>query len=55
MALYNAILEQRPDLLAVLCEPFYYLRHTVMAVMTGRVGSQCFHFGEGHRPICCAC
>ena len=29
MALYNAILEQRLDLLAVLCEPFYYLRHTV--------------------------
>ena len=29
MALYNEILERRPDLLAVLREPFYYLRHTV--------------------------
>ena len=29
MALYNEILERRSDLLAVLREPFYYLRHTV--------------------------
>ncbi len=29
MALYNEIFERRPDLLAVLREPFYYLRHTV--------------------------
>jgi hypothetical protein len=28
-AVYNAILKRRPDLLAVLKQPFYYLRHTV--------------------------
>lgn len=49
MALYNAILEQRPDLLAVLCEPFYYLRHTVDG---GNDEPWCrqpvFSFCEGH-------
>ena len=49
MALYNAILEQRPDLLAVLCEPFYYLRHTVDG---GNDRPWCrqpvFSFCEGH-------
>ena len=49
MALYNAILEQRPDLLAVLCEPFYYLRHTVDG---GNDKPWCrqpvFSFCEGH-------
>ena len=29
MAIYNEILNRRPDLLNLLCEPFYYLRHTV--------------------------
>lgn len=29
MAVYEEIRRQRPDLLAVLMEPFYYLRHTV--------------------------
>jgi len=29
MAVYNEILRTRPDLLQVLMEPFYYLRHTV--------------------------
>ncbi len=29
MAVYNEILETRPDLLAVLMQPFYYLRHSV--------------------------
>jgi hypothetical protein len=29
MAVYNEILARRPDLLAILREPFYYLRHTV--------------------------
>ena len=28
-AIYNEILERRPDLLEVLMQPFYYLRHTV--------------------------
>ena len=28
-AIYNQILESRPDLLEVLMQPFYYLRHTV--------------------------
>jgi alpha-ketoglutarate-dependent taurine dioxygenase len=29
MAVYNEILRRRPDLLEILREPFYYLRHTV--------------------------
>lgn len=29
MSLYNEILQRRPDLLDVLCEPFYYQRHNV--------------------------
>ncbi|MEC9091601.1 MAG: TauD/TfdA family dioxygenase [Planctomycetota bacterium] len=29
VALYNAILQQRPELLEVLCEPYYYQRHNV--------------------------
>ena len=29
MAIYNEILNRCPDLLNLLCEPFYYLRHTV--------------------------
>ena len=29
MAVYDEILRERPDVLAVLTEPFYYLRHTV--------------------------
>jgi len=49
MALYNEILKQRPDLLAVLCEPFYYLRHTVDG---GNDKPWCqqrvFSFCEGH-------
>ncbi|MBC8325285.1 MAG: TauD/TfdA family dioxygenase [Verrucomicrobia subdivision 3 bacterium] len=49
MAIYNAILKQRPDLLAVLREPFYYLRHTVDG---GNDRSWCrqpiFSFCEGH-------
>ncbi len=49
MALYNKILEQRPDLLEVLCEPFYYLRHTVDG---GNDKPWCrqrvFSFCEGH-------
>ena len=49
MALYNEILEQRPDLLEVLCEPFYYLRHTVDG---GNDQPWCrqrvFSFCEGH-------
>jgi len=49
MALYNEILKQRPDLLAVLCEPFYYLRHTVD---DGNDKPWCrqrvFSFCEGH-------
>jgi len=49
MALYNEILKQRPDLLTVLCEPFYYLRHTVDG---GNEKPWCrqpvFSFCEGH-------
>jgi len=49
MALYNEILEQRPDLLEVLCEPFYYLRHIVDG---GNDKPWCrqrvFSFCEGH-------
>ncbi len=49
MALYNEILERRPDLLAVLLEPFYYLRHTVDG---GNEQPWCrqpvFSFCEGH-------
>ena len=49
MALYNEILERRPDLLAVLREPFYYLRHTVDG---GNDQPWCrqpvFSFCEGH-------
>ena len=49
MALYNEILERRPDLLAVLREPFYYLRHTVDG---GNEKPWCrqpvFSFCEGH-------
>ena len=49
MALYNEIFERRPDLLAVLREPFYYLRHTVDA---GNDQPWCrqpvFSFCEGH-------
>lgn len=29
MSLYNEVLQRRPDLLDVLCEPFYYQRHNV--------------------------
>ena len=49
MALYNEIFERRPDLLAVLREPFYYLRHTVD---DGNDQPWCrqpvFSFCEGH-------
>ena len=49
MALYNEIFERRPDLLAVLREPFYYLRHTVDG---GNDQPWCrqpvFSFCEGH-------
>ena len=49
VALYNAILTQRPDLLKVLLEPFPYKRHTVD---TGNVRSYCeqpiFAVHEGH-------
>lgn len=49
MALYNELLERRPDLLAVLREPFYYLRHTVDG---GNDQPWCrqpvFSFCEGH-------
>ena len=49
MALYNEIFERRRDLLAVLCEPFYYLRHTVDG---GNDKLWCrqpvFSFCEGH-------
>ena len=49
MALYNELLERRPDLLAVLREPFYYLRHTVDG---GNNRPWCrqpvFSFCEGH-------
>lgn len=49
MALYNEMLGRRPDLLAELCEPFYYLRHTVDG---GNDRPWCrqpvFSFCEGH-------
>lgn len=49
MALYNELLERHPDLLAVLREPFYYLRHTVDG---GNERPWCrqpvFSFCEGH-------
>ncbi|MCA9269513.1 MAG: TauD/TfdA family dioxygenase, partial [Planctomycetales bacterium] len=49
MTLYNEMLRRRPDLLAVLLEPFYYLRHNVD---TGNERPWCrqpiFSFHEGH-------
>jgi alpha-ketoglutarate-dependent taurine dioxygenase len=48
-AVYNQILDSRPDLLAVLMQPFHYLRHTVD---TGNESPFCrqpiFSFTEGH-------
>ncbi len=53
MAVYNEILSRRPDLLAVLRESFYYLRHTVD---TGNAMPWCrqpvFSFRE-NRFACC--
>lgn len=49
MSVYNEILRRRPDLLAVLCEPFVYKRHTVDG---GNELTYCrqpiFAFFEGH-------
>ena len=49
LALYNHVKEQRPDLLKVLMEPFYYKRHNVD---TGNELAYCqqpiFSFHEGH-------
>lgn len=49
MAVYNVMLERRPDLLRVLLEPFYYQRHNVD---TGNDRPWCrqpiFSFCEGH-------
>lgn len=49
VSLYNAILERRPDLLDVLCEPFLYKRHNVD---TGNDQPFCeqpvFSFRDGH-------
>jgi hypothetical protein len=53
MAVYNEILRRRPDLLEILREPFYYLRHTVDL---GSAEPWCrqpvFSFAEG-RFACC--
>ena len=53
MAVYNAILAQRPDLLAELMQPFYYLRHTVD---TGNAQPWCrqpvFSFRDGYFACC---
>ena len=52
-AIYNEILERRPDLLEVLMQPFYYLRHTVD---TGNDKPYCrqpvFSFTEGKFACC---
>lgn len=53
MAVYKEILSARPDLLAVLTEPFYYLRHTVD---TGNDRPWCrqpvFSFRDGFFACC---
>lgn len=53
MALYNDILHQRPDLIEVLTEPFYYQRHTVDQ---GNDKPWCqqpvFSFCQGHFACC---
>ena len=52
-AIYNEILARRPDLLEVLMEPFYYLRHTVD---TGNDKPYCrqpvFSFADGKFACC---
>ena len=53
MAVYNEIRRERPDLLAALTEPFYYLRHTVD---TGNDQPWCrqpvFSFRDGFFACC---
>jgi hypothetical protein len=53
MAVYNAVLERRPDLIPVLMNPFYYLRHTVDQ---GNDQPWClqpvFSFTDGHFACC---
>lgn len=53
IAVYNRILAERPDLLKVLLQPFYYLRHTVDG---GNEHPWCrqpvFSFQDGHFACC---
>jgi len=52
-ALYNEILEHRPDLLEALMEPFYYLRHTVDTANDKPYCRQpVFSFTDGHFACC---
>lgn len=49
MLLYNLILEQRPDLLEILMQPFYYARHTVdLANENPWCRQPVFSFTDGH-------